>query len=55
MVDFHWGFDAMADADALADGLRAITERPEIVVLRIQSRDDAAPSRTLKDERYAWT
>jgi len=51
MVDFHWGFDRMAQADRLASSLRKFAEKPEIVVLRIQSRDDAIPSKTFKDER----
>ena len=52
MVDFHWGFDQASQADELAATLREIMERPEVVVLRIMSRDDASPSRTLKDERH---
>ena len=52
MVDFHWGFDQESQADELADALQEIVETPEVVVLRIMSRDDASPSRTLKDERH---
>jgi hypothetical protein len=52
MVDFHWGFDEESQADELVRSLREIVERPEIVVLRIMSRDDASPSKTLKDERH---
>jgi hypothetical protein len=48
MVDYHWGFDQMAQADRFANSLRAFAEKPEVVVLRIQSRDDATPSTTLK-------
>jgi hypothetical protein len=51
MVDYHWGFDRMAEADRFANSLRAFAEKPEVVVLRIQSRDDGIPSTTLKDER----
>jgi hypothetical protein len=51
MVDYHWGFDRMAQADRFANSLRAVAEKPDVVVLRIQSRDDATPSKTLKDER----
>jgi len=51
MVDFHWGFDQMADADRLASSLCEFAVKPEIVLLRIQSRNDAIPSKTLKDER----
>jgi hypothetical protein len=45
MVDFHWGFDWEPQAVQLADSFREIAEKPEIVVLRIISRDDATPSR----------
>ena len=52
MVDFHWGFDRASQADELASAFSEIVKRPEIVVLRIMSDDDASPSRTLKDERH---
>ena len=51
MVDYHWGFDRRAQADRFANALLAFAEKPEVVVLRIQSRDDATPSTTLKDAR----
>jgi hypothetical protein len=52
MVDFHWGFDRESGANQLAGAFREILERPEIVVLRVISGDDARPSKTLKDERH---
>ena len=52
MVDFHWGFNQEPHAEALTNSLREIVGRPEIVVLRIISGDDAIPSKTLKDERH---
>jgi hypothetical protein len=52
MVDFHWGFNRIAGADQLADALQEIVKRPEVVVLRIISRDDRHPTKTLKDERH---
>jgi len=50
MMKFHWGFDREPGADEVAIAFREIIERPEIVVLRIISRDDQRPSKTLKDE-----
>jgi len=43
----------MAQADRFASSLLKFAEKPEVVVLRIQSREDATPSKTLKDERRA--
>ena len=34
MVDLHWRFDSYAEAERLANSLREISHRPEIVVLR---------------------
>jgi len=51
IVDYHWGFDRMAQADRFASSLLKFAEKPEVVVLRIQRRDDGTPSTTLKDER----
>lgn len=53
VVDFHWGFDSLAEAQKLADILKHIAQRPEIVLLHIISRVDAVDSISLKDER--WT
>jgi len=53
MVDFHWGFDSHAEAERLANSLREISHKPEIVVLRLSCYDDIAASVTLKDDRHA--
>jgi hypothetical protein len=53
MVDFHWGFDSHAEAERLANSLREISHKPEIVVLRLSCYDDIAASVTLKDNRHA--
>jgi hypothetical protein len=50
MTDFHWGFDRESGADEVAIAFREIVEWPEVVVLRIVSRDDRRLSETLKDE-----
>ncbi len=51
MLDFHWGFDNLADAHKLADAFGQIARCPEIVLLHIMSRIDGVESITLKDER----
>ena len=51
MLDFHWGFDSLAEARKLADALKHIARRPEIVLLHIMSRVDQVDSISLKDER----
>jgi hypothetical protein len=51
MVDFHWGFEEHAKAKQVADSLREIPQRTEIVLLRVSSSDDAIASFSLKDER----
>ena len=53
MVDFHWWFDSHAEAERLANALREISDKPEIVVLRLSCYDDIAASITLKDDRHA--
>ena len=40
MVDFHWGFDSHAEAERLANSLREISHKPEIVVFRLSCYDD---------------
>ena len=54
MTDFHWGFETIADARERAEDFATISRRPEIVVLRIMSRVDAAQSISFKDERDKW-
>ena len=51
MLDFHWGFDNLAEAQKLANALKHIAQKPEMVLLHIMSRIDGVESITLKDER----
>ncbi len=51
MVDFHWGFKEHAKAKQIADSLKEISKRSEIVLLRVSSLDDATASFSVKDER----
>ena len=51
MVDLHWRFDSYAEAERLANSLRKLSDKPEIVVLRLSCYDDVTASVTLKDER----
>jgi hypothetical protein len=51
MVDLHWWFDSYAEAERLANSLREVSHKPEIVVLRLSCYDDVAASVTLNDER----
>ena len=50
-VDLHWGFKEHAEAKQVAESLREISQKPEIVLLRVSSLDDAIASFSLKDER----
>ena len=51
MVDFHWRFDSFTEAKRLANALREISHKPEIIVLRLSCYDDVTASVTLKDTR----
>ncbi|MGO9238940.1 MAG: hypothetical protein ACLP4V_34330 [Methylocella sp.] len=51
MVDLHWRFDSHAEAKRLANALREISHKPEIVVLRLSCYDDVTASVTLRDTR----
>jgi hypothetical protein len=51
MADFHWGFDEIADARTLTEAFTKISQRPEVVLLRIMSRIDEVKPVSLKDER----
>jgi hypothetical protein len=51
MIDFHWGAEEHAKAKQIADSLREISKRSEIVLLRVSSLDDATASFSVKDER----
>ena len=51
MVDFHWGFAHLTDAERMAAALIPLTTRPEIVLLRLSNYDSLDASVTYKDER----
>jgi hypothetical protein len=51
MADFHWGVTSIVDARKLAEALKVISQRPEVVVLRIMSFVDDVESISIKDER----
>ena len=51
MVDFHWRFDTWAEAEAVAKALSALSDRPEVVLLRLTNFDDLDASITFKDVR----
>jgi hypothetical protein len=51
MVDFHWGFAHLADAERMAAALSPLASRPEIVLLRLSNYDNLDASVTYKDER----
>jgi hypothetical protein len=52
MVDFHWGFDSVAEAESVAAAFTVLRERPELVLLRLSNCDDPKASFTFKDERH---
>ena len=51
MADFHWGFDNLTNALALAEAFQHIAHRPEVVVLQIMSRINEVESLSSKDAR----
>jgi hypothetical protein len=51
MVDFHWSVPNLADAERLAEALKAAARHPELVLLHIMSRVDGVDSISIKDER----
>lgn len=51
MADFHWGMTSIVDARKLAEALEVVSQRPEVVVLRIMSLVDDVASISIKDER----
>ena len=54
MVDFHWGFTKLPDAERMASALGPLTSRPELVLLRLSNYDNLDASVTFKDERLPW-
>jgi hypothetical protein len=53
MLDFHWGFDCLADAESVAQALNALCHNPEFVLLRLMDWENLDNSVTFKDERRA--
>ena len=51
MVDFHWSFSHLADAERMASTLTPLTLWPELVLLRLSNYDNLDRSVTYKDER----
>lgn len=51
MVDFHWRFAHLADAESLAAALSRLTSRTDLVLLRLSNNDNLGASVTYKDER----
>jgi hypothetical protein len=55
MVDFHWGMTSIVEARKLAEASKVVSERPEVVLLRIISLVDGVESISMKDERRHQT
>jgi hypothetical protein len=51
MVDFHWGFTHLTEAERLATALSPLTSRPEVVLLRLSNYTNLDASVTYKDAR----
>ncbi len=49
MVDFHWGFDNLEEAESVAEAMTVLRERPELVFLRVFNLGDPKASVTFKD------
>jgi hypothetical protein len=52
MVDFHWGFVDLADAEHVAAALSQMASRSDIVLLRLCNYDNLDASVTYKDARF---
>jgi hypothetical protein len=52
MVDFHWGFSDLADAEHVAAALSRVASRPDIVLLRLSNYLDEDASVTYKEARF---
>jgi hypothetical protein len=50
IVDFHWRFDDLKEAESVAEVLTAVRRRPEIILLRLSNSDAPETSVTFKDE-----
>ena len=51
MADFHFAMTSMIDARKLAEALKVVSQRPEVVLVRILSLVDDVESISIKDER----
>jgi hypothetical protein len=51
MVDFHWGFVHLSEAERLATALSPLTSRPEVVLLRLSNYTNLDTLVTYKDAR----
>src|SRR6266516_1610246 len=51
MADFYWATSSVVDARKLAEALKVVCQRPEVVLLRIISLVDDVESILIKDER----
>jgi hypothetical protein len=51
MVDFHWGFSNLDDAEHVAAAFSQVASRPDIVLLRLSNYDNLDASVTYKDAR----
>jgi hypothetical protein len=51
MVDFHWGFADLADAEHVAAALCRMVSQPNIVLLRLSNHVNPDASVTYKDAR----
>ncbi len=52
MVDFHWGFADLADAEHVAAALSQMASRSDILLLRLCNNDNLDASVTYKDVRF---
>ncbi len=50
MVDFHWEFGRLEEAEHVAEALMALGSRPELVLLKVADDEDPKRSITFKDE-----
>ena len=51
IVDLHWRFDSLKEAESVADALTVLQARSELVLLRLWNYDDPDASIIYKDAR----
>ncbi len=51
VVDFHWGFPSLREAEQVAEALTVLCSRPEMILLKVADVDNPKQSTTFKDER----